>query len=181
MGERDLTIYAQTRNLKNPQRLPIHIQGRAVAPKEDPLVAFARADQAIISAYNYHEAEEGAYPSDHGLARLCMPVCRVNPGLPSQVILHVARFEPVITALDITSYVARPPAVPEVLPAKGRKWYTNRQTMSMERKGTGLTTLQEATGGASATVPAHMARRLEADSFLGPMDRKVVFERPKRR
>ncbi len=77
--------------------------------------------------------EDAAFVGDDDLWKVIVPVLRIYP-LSS--IDHQPRIpfkEPIVTQPDIGPWVIRPPAIPAVLSSQGRKWYSKRMSMSLER------------------------------------------------
>jgi hypothetical protein len=178
----DLIIFARTRNLRSPQSVPIRIHARAVASRSnDALAAFCRSDTTITAAYDYQVEEERGYPHDINLWRVTWPVVRVSAHLPSQEILRVPCIEPVTTAIDIGPLTERPPAIPEKLAVKARKWYANRRAMGLEQKARDDAAVAAAAASPDSSAVAGLVRRREAAAFVGRQDKKLVLEPTKRR
>ncbi|KAI9202395.1 uncharacterized protein BJ171DRAFT_584296 [Polychytrium aggregatum] len=172
VGEATCHLQLRTKTLAKPKTIPIEITAtivNAFAMMIDSIKAFSRADNSIETTLNVMLQEEGKYDSEIELWKILLPVIRISPFAPSDMLRSIPCAQPNVTDVDIQPYTVRPPAIPRELPPRQKKWYMNRVSMALDQGNKDR-----------QSSPSDLERRQEALRFTQPIEKKVHLTFDKR-
>ena len=103
--------------------------------------AFARSDTSVFPKIKLNMIEENRYLGEEDLWKVVCPVVRLSQSsldnysrIPfKEVFFTFINKKPSVLQPDLGPWLIRPPAIPAVLSSQGRKWYSKRMSMSLEK------------------------------------------------